>query len=403
MELVLERGDLLQLEPFSYKGTVTLLPPGKKLKQKLIAGDDSGTLSCYEFKKGEPQNVFQVKPFEGPITSVALGGTSQKRDKRIVGYTKKGKDFFKLTSSLTETILNITVDDTKIWTGCEYIYNLYDNGQDTAFYMCRHQINSLIVERITTDHEFDVLLGCQDSCIRFIQGSQLGREVPVAAPVTSIRSMRNPEQVKQGYIGIVYGTETGALGLIDMGKTNSKNQWLIQDGPEKSSVNSIFVHDLLKDGTNTIMIGRNDGRLEVYVPNTEPNSDSDAPVKAFTRDVGESIRALECGAVNNPDNNEVVVAGYSGKIVSYTTEQVLKRAVDDKHGRSTHSVNTENRMKILKLEIDGIKQKVDKEKEKLRKTQGAEPPIAPPTDFSINASFVLDAELAAYVLIVEIQ
>ena len=62
-----------------------------------------------------------------------------------MGLTKKGKEFFKLTSSLTESIRNIVVEDTKIWTGCEFVYNLYDNGQDTAFYMSRDQINALAI------------------------------------------------------------------------------------------------------------------------------------------------------------------------------------------------------------------------------------------------------------------
>jgi predicted GNAT family acetyltransferase len=94
-----------------------------------------------------------MRLFEGSISSVAIGGNAQKRDKvlillyssglfasvvsnqtlicfllacdkifashsqRIVGVTKKGKDFFKLTSSLTEEIRNMVVEDTRIWTG----------------------------------------------------------------------------------------------------------------------------------------------------------------------------------------------------------------------------------------------------------------------------------------------
>jgi hypothetical protein len=92
---------------------------------------------------------------------------------RIIGLTKKGKEFFKLTSSLTESIRNIAVEDTKIWTGCEYIYNLYDNGQDTAFFMCRDQINALTVEHITRDTDYDAVLACQDKCLRIVQGSTL--------------------------------------------------------------------------------------------------------------------------------------------------------------------------------------------------------------------------------------
>ena len=112
----LERGDLLQMEPISCRGTLKLLPIGKKnkvsfdcvtiditvmfihildtsflffnvfycpttLQQKLLIGDDSGTISCYEFRKGEPQIVFQTKVFDGAISCVALGGSSPKKDK----------------------------------------------------------------------------------------------------------------------------------------------------------------------------------------------------------------------------------------------------------------------------------------------------------------------------------
>lgn len=32
-----------------------LLPIGKKGKQKFVCGDDAGSISCYEMKRGEPQ------------------------------------------------------------------------------------------------------------------------------------------------------------------------------------------------------------------------------------------------------------------------------------------------------------------------------------------------------------
>ena len=50
------------------------------------------------------------------------------------------------------------VEDTKIWTGCEFVYNLYDNGQDTAFYMSRDQINALAIGN---------LLQLSTFCIRY--------------------------------------------------------------------------------------------------------------------------------------------------------------------------------------------------------------------------------------------
>lgn len=158
-----------------------------------MIGDDSGTISCYEFRKGEPQIVFQVKVFDGPVTCLALGGTAPKKDKifashsqRIVGLTKKGKEFFKLTSSLTETIQSISVEDTRIWTGCEYIYNLYDNGKDTAYFISKDKINNVIVINLTRDSDYDAVLACQDNCIRIIHGSQLYLEIPFHSPVTAL-------------------------------------------------------------------------------------------------------------------------------------------------------------------------------------------------------------------------
>jgi hypothetical protein len=70
-------------------------------QQKLLVGDDSGTLSCYEFTKGAPQMLFQARPFECPISSIALGGNPLKRNEiyvssrgqKIVGISKKGKEF----------------------------------------------------------------------------------------------------------------------------------------------------------------------------------------------------------------------------------------------------------------------------------------------------------------------
>lgn len=86
---------------------------------------------------------------------------------------------------MTENIRNISVEDTKIWCGCEYIYNLYDNGLNAAFYMCRDQINALVTEHISRDSDYDVILGCQDNCIRIVQGSNLVVEIPTNSSVMS--------------------------------------------------------------------------------------------------------------------------------------------------------------------------------------------------------------------------
>ena len=89
--------------------------------------------------------------------------------------------------------------------------------------------------------------------------------------------------------------------------------------------------DLTKDGKDEVIVGRDDGRLEVY---TQDNGIESKTSLGFSKDIGESILSTECGMVNSPDFNEVVISSYSGKILSFTAEPVLQRAQDDNYGRS---------------------------------------------------------------------
>ncbi|KAJ1416466.1 hypothetical protein B484DRAFT_454267 [Ochromonadaceae sp. CCMP2298] len=410
--LKLERGDLLQMEPISNTGTLKLLPTGKKNKQKLIIGDDSGMLSCYEFKNGGAQIVFQTKVFDGPITCVALGGNSVKRDKifvshsqRIAGLTKKGKDFFKLTSSLTETIQNIAVEDTRIWTGCENIYNLCDNGVDSAFYISKDRINDLLVAKVTRDSDFDTVLACQDSCIRIIHGSTLFLEIPTDAAVTALGFMEIEADMSgvKGPTAVIYGLATGALGMAQIFSNGEFTHIWSVDDTARSPITCICIDDIDSDGCMEILLGRDDGRIDVFKQQAE--SIFAVPYKICTKDISESVRSIVCGIVSTVDFREVIVAAYSGKIISFTTEQVLARAPEDQYGRSYQTINNENRIKNLRDEIAALRKtyEADQKKNKKLTAAGAGGAIKPTPEFPVNAKFALDTVAAAYVLTVELQ
>lgn len=122
---------------------------------------------------------------------------------------------------------------------------------------------------------------------------------------------------------------------------------------------------------------------------------------------GESVRAIECGIVSTVDYPEIIVASYSGKIISFTTEPVHARAPDDTYGRSIQTINNENRIKHLKKEIDDMKRKLDKDREKYKKLNGNQVNMdaahKPAPEFPVNSKFSLDPTKAAYVLTVELQ
>lgn len=54
----------------------------------------------------------------------------------------------------------------RIWTGCDYICSAYDDGQDSAFYMCHDQIASLVTASVSGPDSMDAVLGCQVHAIR---------------------------------------------------------------------------------------------------------------------------------------------------------------------------------------------------------------------------------------------
>lgn len=204
---------------------------------------------------------------------------------RIIGYTKKGKDFFKLTSSLTETIQNIAVEDTRIWTGCEYIYNLYDNGKDTAFFIARDTINDLIVARVTRDNDFDAVLACQDNCIRIVYGSQLFLEIPTVSGVVTVAFIDIETEIKvsKGMSALIFGTELGAVGLVQISPTGEyKHVWSLDDGNKRSPATVITLFDINKDGNKEIIIGRDDGRLEIY----RQDHPLSTPHRIFSKELG---------------------------------------------------------------------------------------------------------------------
>lgn len=56
--------------------------------------------------------------------------------------------------------------------------------------------------------------------------------------------------------------------------------------------------------------------------------------------------------------NEILMSCYSGRIVSFTTEPLHDKASDDAHGRSLGTIQNENKIKLLKKEIQDLAVKV---------------------------------------------
>jgi Bardet-Biedl syndrome 7 protein len=213
----------------------------------------------------------------------------------IRGISKKATQFFELISSVTETFQNIATEDTRIWAGCENIYNLYQSGVETDFFISRDRINHLIVAHVTRDSDFDTVLACQDSCIRIIHGSTLFLEIPTDFPVTTLAFVEiesDPSSMKTP-TGLIYGLSTGALCLVQVFSNGEFTHiWTIEDGQKRSAITSICLYDLDKDKSLEIVVGRDDGRVEVY--KQQPESLFAVPYKVVEKDIGECSCSVAC-------------------------------------------------------------------------------------------------------------
>jgi Bardet-Biedl syndrome 7 protein len=200
------------------------------------------------------------------INCLCLGGPAGSKDKvfvstgqRIVGLSKKGKEFLKFNSNLTETIHTMFVEDVKMWTGGEFAYNMFENGKDVNFYTSTDRINALTVESITDANTMDCVLGCEDRLVRVIAGNDCAFEVSVGGSVNSLISMNHHSS---GGKEIIYGTEDGRVGQLLLDPTAARRGWTVENRSQMSGVNCMHSYDITHDGVHDIIVGRDDGLVQ---------------------------------------------------------------------------------------------------------------------------------------------
>ncbi|CAM9764264.1 unnamed protein product [Scytosiphon promiscuus] len=434
-DITLALVELAQVSTVSRKGTLGLLPVGKNGKQKFVVGDDSGMVRCFEMKRGEVQTAFSFRFAEGGggsvtgstgtanmVTAVVVGGITGgsgggdrvfvTQGSSIAGLSRKGKEFFKLASPLSETIHRMAVQGDRIWTGCDYICSAYDDGQDAAFYMCHDRIMSLIAASISGEDSVDAVLGCQDRCIRVITApeSELVFQMSTDAPVGALCAFsKSGMGSDQDCGGIVYGTDNGTLGHASPNGTFLlRKTWELPGvGGVGKGVTALKRYDLTQDGVAELIVGREDGSIAVY-RFLEGSTEGNCPQKAFSIDLGESIRSIEAGRVSNDEHPEVVACTFRGRICSLTTQALDQGDAGDALGRTVGAINNENSVKQLKKEVAELERKVAQGRKQLLASSGGGNGIensvvyTPATQhFQAITSCILDPGQGAYVINVE--
>eukprot|EP00397_Hematodinium_sp_SG-2012_P019646 GEMP01020197.1.p1 GENE.GEMP01020197.1~~GEMP01020197.1.p1 ORF type:complete len:768 (+),score=160.82 GEMP01020197.1:35-2338(+) len=427
MELACHQVDYLQLPCSLSKNTLCVLPLGKKKQQKVAVGDDHGVLTVFYMKKGETVVEWKSPALGREITKVRLQSGKDKifvaSGQSIHGFTRKGKEFLKIKTNLTETIHKLFVDEAIIWAGGEYMMNIYIDCKDAGFVLCQDRINDLTCCRVLPG-ELCSVLALQDKCIRVYQREKCIHEHAMDSSCTTL-SFHDPEEVQdrapgsQKETSVIYGTENGHLGILSLSAQGIRQVFQLPMEKRQPSVVRAISADMSKSGSKELCLAREDGSLEIWDlgDNTafaSPGQSYNQPVLIYETRLPETIRAMDCGTVTG-EMTDLIITTYGGKVLGITADPAAQDAtgagmchdVDEGATRRQKATDKEKtkhhdkRFNVLALEVEKLKEKVDREKEKYAQVSGNIIAINPVTN--VSHQFRLSVEEACYVLTVEAQ
>jgi hypothetical protein len=358
LEIQLGRLDLLN-GGANRRHCLRVLPSSKGKKQKLLLGGEDGVVQCVSVKKGETVSVFKNPPGKREVTALALGGPIDAKDRIYAAYgqtiqginKKKGAQFFLYSTVLNEDISSLYVEDLTIYTACEYSVNVFEankNGDqvsDVHFYQSPDRIHHLAMTKLAgagnagaKEGSYNSVIACQDKHLRVIRDSDLFYEARVDGAVMEVQMYENalpPERkveddgtglnangaskqfkVTADYRQVIYGTDNGLVGQYFLGEKTMRPGFVLGQSSKKAGVTSIALCDVTLSGFDDVVVGRDDGTIEVFQydvhnPTAEP---------VFVRELNESITTIEKGQVIANNSMDLLVSTYSGKVLTFTHE-----------------------------------------------------------------------------------
>ncbi|XP_046582061.1 Bardet-Biedl syndrome 7 protein homolog isoform X2 [Haliotis rubra] len=398
MELNLTRVDYQQVGITSPK-TMRLLPMSGKT-QKIAVADQQGVLQCFGMKKGEIQLVFATPPGPKIIRLEVAGPVGGLKERIFVasgpevrGFTKKGKNFLAFDTNMSEPIQSMYVEGSDLFTCGNFIYNHYRDCKDINHYLCGDKINDVITLPMDKIPDVIPILACQDRVLRSLQHSELLYEVEVPGPPVVLELYGNDA----GDDGneILFGTSDGRVGLVQFGTLAPTHRWELPNEKKNGGVLSLANYDITADGVLDLLVGRDDGLVEVY-----SFDEAEEPIWRYSHTCSESVTSVQGGVVTTPGYDEIVCSTYAGWLFSLTSAPFHKET-----GKDTMTFTSEGKEKIVSLrnEVDNLQQKVLDEREKYQQTAFSKDAVSAVPIFSINDKFVLNCEDASYSLSLELQ
>lgn len=184
---------------------------------------------------------------------------------------------------------------------------------DKFFYICEDRINDMLIASVSGQMVSNAILACQDKTIKVLVENELLYQQKFDSPCTVIAL--SPEQSSRFCPVIGFGLKNGTIGCVELTRGEPVVLWTL-DGSlmNSSSVSVIKICKLFQEeeGFFNMIVGRDDGSIEVYTFEYR----SPVCTLRFETKVTESITGIEVGFITSPTRKEILIACYSGKVMS---------------------------------------------------------------------------------------
>ncbi|CAG0887645.1 unnamed protein product [Darwinula stevensoni] len=401
MELSLTRVDYAHVS-LTHRGTMRLLPEdGEKNQQKVAIGDSNGVLQVFGMKRTEPVLLFKTIPGDKIRCLELAGAPGALQDKIFISagstvraYTKKGKQFLGFDTNFSEDIRVMKVVGTHLLVGANYVYTQYDDCVETNHYLAKDEILDIVCLPLEKTEGLRPVLACADRTLRVLKGSNLLYEVGLEGRPTCL-TLAGGDGGDSGE-NVLYGTQEGHIGMVSINKQCAILQWTIWDENHYGSVNCMDHYDLTGDGVKELIVGRDDGSIEVY-----SYEEGEKPVLKCSHMAGESITSVQGGVIGSTEGyREIVAATFSGKVFGLSTcspNLLYSRMSGDSNEMEKH-------ITALRAELEDLQAKVAREREKYQQaTQSTTSGISAVPFFSIHDKMILNKDEASYILSLEVE
>ncbi|KAL9651636.1 hypothetical protein ABK040_001581 [Willaertia magna] len=369
-----------------------IFPLGKRQTQKVVIGDADGVMHTFSIKRGSVNTSFKSLPHIKPIKGVELFNNKAffVYGQTVKGITKKGKEFYRLDSNISEDASGMTISVPNLWLNGQYVLYHYVDSEERGFYMSPDRIN-VVIPYFEEKDKTKAILGCQDRKIRIVSDSECISQFVTEGAVSSLLTTND---------SIIYGTESGLVSALSL-KGNTTVKTFDINGLERGIVNEMLLHDINGDGVKELIVGRNDGTLEAFsfINPTQP-------IRLFKKLIEESISGITAGKLVAPDGEDVLVSTFSGKVIAFTNNQYTN---EDNNLLSKINI-LEDKKKVVGLSkaqrIQNLQKEIESSEEKLVRIKNnyvkiSSEVVAVHCQYETISSFILDSKEAFYRLSLE--